>query len=71
MDPSPESTLKAVREARSNGIIVYAMKPLAAGRLSPMEAFNYLKDKVDGLVVGVTSSRELKQVIKAAETFYA
>jgi predicted aldo/keto reductase-like oxidoreductase len=69
MEPSPESTLKAVMEARAKGIVVFAMKPLAAGRLNPKEAFSYLKDKVDGLVVGVTTSQELTQVIKASENF--
>lgn len=71
MDPSPDSTLKAVKEARANGVIVFAMKPLAAGRLNPENAIKYLKNRVDGVVIGVTSSKELKEIVKVAEIYYS
>ncbi len=66
MEPDVESTLDAIAESRKRGKRVIAMKSLAAGLLTPMEAFNYLADKVDGVAVGITSIQELDEVFEAA-----
>ncbi|MBI5166312.1 MAG: hypothetical protein HY998_01040 [candidate division NC10 bacterium] len=69
MRPTQGSTLQAIEKAREAGKRVIAMKALAAGDLSPDEAFPYLKDKVDGLTVGLTSEEEIKEALGAAAKF--
>jgi len=59
--------LSAERAVRSVEKAVYAIKPLAGGRVSPKRAFTYVFDfQVEGCMIGVGSVPELKQDIKAA-----
>lgn len=67
MEPSVESTLQAI-ETTSKRIM--AMKPLAAGRLSPQEAFSYISDKVAGFAVGIASKEEAEETFQAAHQFF-
>ncbi len=70
MDPSFESTLEAAKSARRVGKKIIAMKSLAAGRLEPAEAFQFLKDRVDGLTVGLTSTDEIRATLKVASNCF-
>jgi len=70
MDPSFESTLEAAESARRIGKKIIAMKSLAAGRLNPDEAFAFLKDRVDGLAVGLTNVEEIKETLKVASSYF-
>jgi len=70
MEPSVESTLEAIAESRRRGKKVIAMKSLAAGSLTPDEAFKYVADKVDGVAVGITSPKELDEVLAAASKYF-
>jgi hypothetical protein len=59
--------LSAERAVRSVEKAVYAIKPLAGGRVSPERAFTYVFDlQVEGCMIGVGSVPELKQDVKAA-----
>jgi hypothetical protein len=60
-----EGCERTLEEARNDGKIVIAMKALAAGRIPPRRAIEYVSQKsyVDGLTIGVASKEE------AAETF--
>jgi hypothetical protein len=68
MEPSEASTLQAI-ERSSKQII--AIKPLAAGRVSPQEGLSYLADKVAGFAVGIGSKEEAGQTFAAADDFFA
>ena len=70
MLPSVNSTLNAIIEARETGKKIIAMKALAAGMLRPMKAFEYLADKVDGVVVGITSPQELYELLNAGLKYF-
>jgi len=70
MLPSVNSTLNAITEARETGKKIIAMKSLAAGKLNPKKAFEYLVDKVDGVVVGITSPQELYELLNAGLKFF-
>ncbi|UCH69748.1 MAG: hypothetical protein JSV29_05740, partial [Candidatus Bathyarchaeota archaeon] len=59
--------LSAERAVRSVEKAVYAIKPLAGGRVSPKRAFTYVFNfQVEGCMIGVGSVPELKEDIKAA-----
>ena len=70
MEPTVQSTLKAIAKARAKGRRVIAMKTLAAGLIEPQDAFHYISEKVDGVAVGITSSTELDQVLSVAEKYF-
>jgi hypothetical protein len=67
MEPSEESTLGAV-EASSKTIL--AMKPLAAGSLSPEEGLASIADKATGVAVGIASADEAVRTFAAAEKHF-
>ncbi len=59
--------LLAERAVRNNEKKVFAIKPLAGGRVSPKDAFPYVFSfDVEGCMVGVASVKELKKDIKVA-----
>jgi len=59
--------LSAERAVKSVEKTVYAIKPLAGGRVSPKRAFTYVFNfQVEGCMFGVGSVTELKEDIKAA-----
>ncbi|MEM1545559.1 MAG: hypothetical protein QXY40_07800 [Candidatus Methanomethylicia archaeon] len=66
-----EDALEAVRVLRVNNVRVIAMKPLAAGLLNPFEAFKFLSGHVDGVTVGMTNTREIKETLLAARKFFS
>jgi len=70
MDPSFESTLHAAESSRRIGKKIIAMKSLAAGRLKPAEAFQFLRDRVDGVAVGLTSMEEVKETLEVASSCF-
>lgn len=41
-----------------------------ADMLRPMKAFDYLFDKVDGVIVGITSLQELNELLNAAGKYF-
>jgi len=71
MDPSFESTLQAAESARRIGKKIIAMKSLAAGRLEPAVAFQFLKDRVDGVAVGLTNMEEIKETLEVARSYFS
>lgn len=71
MDAHVESVLEGVKALRRNNVRVIAMKPLAAGLLSPFEAFKFLCRHVDGVAVGMTNSREINETLLAAKRFFS
>ncbi len=64
MEPDPEETLKALRETPAK---IIAIKPLAAGRLNPREAFEYVYGIADSAAVGMTSRSEIVEALEALE----
>ncbi|MEM3061328.1 MAG: hypothetical protein QW265_02860, partial [Candidatus Bathyarchaeia archaeon] len=70
MEPSAEKTLLSIKKARENGIKVIGMKTLAAGKIHPREAFEYVCDKVDGVALGVASSKELYETLSLAGNYF-
>jgi len=59
--------LSAERAVRSVEKAVYAIKPLAGGRVKPEKAFTYVFNfQVEGCMIGVSSVDELKEDVKAA-----
>jgi hypothetical protein len=65
-----DSTLKAITEAREIGKKIIAMKVLAASILRPMKAFDYIVDKADGVIVGITSTQELYEFLNAGLKYF-
>jgi len=63
MEPSVESTLRAIE---SSSKMIMAMKPLAAGMLSPQEGLSYIADRVAGFAVGIASREEAEETFEAA-----
>ena len=64
MFPTKISTERAVRRTEKT---VYAIKPLAGGRVDPKKAFAYaFSFDVESCMVGVNSISELKEDVKAA-----
>jgi len=70
MDPSFELTVQAAESARRVGKKIIAMKSLAAGKLEPAVAFQFLQDRVDGVAVGLTSMEEIKETLKVARSYF-
>lgn len=68
MEPSVEATLQAI-ESSSKRII--AIKPLAAGRLSPQEGIEYVSDRAAGLAVGVASREEAEETFHIAKEYFS
>jgi hypothetical protein len=59
--------LSAERAVRSSEKAVYAIKPLAGGRVKPKKAFAYVFDfDVEGCMIGIGSVAELKEDINVA-----
>lgn len=69
MFPTKLSAEEAVRNAERP---VFAIKPLAGGRVKPRQAFNYLVNfPIEGYMVGVGSVSELRESVEAAtEVFH-
>jgi hypothetical protein len=64
MMPTKPTAEKAVRSVEKS---VYAIKPLAGGRLSPKSAFTYVfRFNVEGCMFGVGSVAELKENLSTA-----
>lgn len=63
MEPSFERSLEAIEECRQR---IIAIKPLAAGRLRPQEAFGFVYRYADGAAVGVASEEEMEETYEAA-----
>jgi hypothetical protein len=60
----------SIENARKKGIKVIGMKTLAAGKIHPKNAFEYVSDKVDGVAVGIASSKEMEETLKLAEKYF-
>lgn len=63
MDPDFTSSIKAIKECSRR---VVAIKPLAAGRLHPAEAFRFVYRYADSAAVGIVTEDEMKQTYEAA-----
>ena len=64
MEPDVESTLKALERTRKK---VLAIKPLAAGKLSPERSlFEYIYKYADSIAVGITTEEEMEETYSAA-----
>ncbi len=70
MLPQMSSSLKAISNARRRGKKIIAMKTLAAGLLTPCKAFDFIRNKVDGSAVGITSEKELDEVIMCGSQYF-
>lgn len=58
MGPNPSETLRKLENFRKP---IIAIKPLAAGRSDPEEAFEFLSGRVEGVAVGITSEEEMEE----------
>ncbi|MFQ6074536.1 MAG: hypothetical protein ACE5Z5_00180 [Candidatus Bathyarchaeia archaeon] len=67
MEPDFEGSLEAIKRCSRR---VVAIKPLAAGRLSPEAAFRFVYRYVNSATVGITSETEMMETYKAATTAY-
>ena len=68
MFPTRHSAENAVNKTKNS---VYAIKPLAGGRVKPRKTFKYLlKHSIKGCMIGVSSIQELKESLKAAELIF-
>lgn len=67
MEPSEESTLEAIEHSSK---AIMAIKPLAAGRLSPQEGLSYISDKVVGFAVRITSRQEAEETFRVANQYF-
>jgi hypothetical protein len=63
MDPDFTSSIKAIRMCSRR---VVAIKPLAAGRLRPTEAFRFVYRYADSAAVGVATEEEMGETYEAA-----
>lgn len=64
MEPDIESTLMALEQTKK---AVIAIKPLAAGKLSPERSvFEYIYRYADSIVVGIASEEEMAETYSAA-----
>ncbi len=70
MMPDANSTSNAIADSRKSGKKVIAIKPLAAGLLNPEKALEFLADKVDGVAVGITSLKELDELMESASRYF-
>jgi hypothetical protein len=67
MQPSQEDTLEAIR---STDKIIIGKKVLAAGKLKPKEALEYVAKFVYGVAIGITSSQELRETFSIARELW-
>ena len=67
MDPDFETSLEAIKSCSSR---IVAIKPLAAGRLSPTAGFEFVYRYVNSAAVGITSETEMTETYKAAAAAY-
>jgi len=63
MLPTKERALEAIRSYRRP---IIAIKPLAGGRILPMEAFRFVYHEADGCMIGVASEEELDADVREA-----
>ncbi len=64
MEPDIESTLRALEHTKKK---VLAIKPLAAGKLSPERSvFQHIYKYADSIAVGITSEKEMVETYSAA-----
>jgi hypothetical protein len=66
MGKNPQTVLKLVMATKKN---VIAIKPLAAGKLKPNEAFPFVFKYADALTVGLTSVTEIEECYTFAKEF--
>ncbi len=73
MFPTRREAEKAVKEARSRGRLIVAIKPFAGGRINPKEALRYVfrRAEADACMMGVASTREAEEDFKAARQVLA
>lgn len=64
MSPGIESTLEAIKLARSNGKKIFGMKVLAAGKLKPRDAFKFARRYCDTFVVGFVEKNEIDEAVE-------
>ncbi|KYH38610.1 MAG: hypothetical protein AYL30_003870 [Candidatus Hecatellales archaeon B24] len=62
MEPKPELSLKALEETPAS---IIAIKPLAAGKIKPLEALEYVYRYASSASVGLTSRSEILEVLQA------
>ncbi|MFQ5710551.1 MAG: hypothetical protein ACE5GD_02100 [Candidatus Geothermarchaeales archaeon] len=67
MEPDFEGSLEAIKRCSRR---VVAIKPLAAGRLSPKAALKFVYRHVNSAAVGITSKTEMMETYEAATTAY-
>jgi len=67
MDPDFNETLEAIKSCSRT---VIAIKPLAAGKIKPSEAFEFVYKYVDSAAVGVVSEEEMRETYEAAFKAY-
>lgn len=63
MEPRFEDSMEAIEKCTRR---IVAIKPLAAGRLDPREAFSFVYKYAESAAVGVTSVEEMEETYKAA-----
>ena len=63
MEPDFTTSIQAIEDCTRR---IVAIKPLAAGRLPPDEAFRFVYRYAESAAVGVTSEEEMKQTYEAA-----
>ncbi|HID17817.1 TPA: hypothetical protein EYP26_05950 [Candidatus Bathyarchaeota archaeon] len=63
MKPSFKEALNAIKRSSKS---ILAIKPLAAGRLKPQEAFGFVYRYAKSAAVGVASEEEMKETFEAA-----
>jgi len=67
MEPDFEKSLEAIKSCSHT---VVAIKPLAAGKLSPTAAFEFVYRYLNSAAVGITSEMEMMETYRAATTAY-
>lgn len=68
MEPTFESSVRAIENSSKK---IIAIKPLAAGKLKPSDAFEFLSNLVDGVAVGIASKEEARETFGAARKFFS
>ncbi len=68
MEPGFEESMEAIEGCTRR---IVAIKPLAAGRLKPREAFSFVYRYAESVAVGVASEEEMGETYKAALDEYA
>jgi hypothetical protein len=67
MSPSAGQTIEAIKNTDK---IVIGKKVLAAGRLEPGPALEYVSKLVYGVAIGIASREELEETFGIAKTFW-